>query len=89
MFYLFISIDFDSPGVLVKNKHISQLHSISRLKISVFHLAHKGLDSMKYMDFFFFKYCLKIVHVICTEFTRYTMTVSPGYPYECSVKTLL
>ena len=31
-FYLFISIDFDSPGVLVKNKHISQLHSISLLQ---------------------------------------------------------
>ena len=30
--YLFNSIDFDSPGVLVKNKHISQLHSISLLQ---------------------------------------------------------
>ena len=30
--YLFNSIDFDSPGVLVKNKNISQLHSISLLK---------------------------------------------------------
>ena len=30
--YLFNSIDFDSSGVLVKNKHISQLHSISLLQ---------------------------------------------------------
>ena len=35
-FYLFISIDFDSPGVLVKNKHISQLHSISLLHFLFF-----------------------------------------------------
>ena len=30
-FIYFFPIDFDSPGVHVKNKHISQLHSISLL----------------------------------------------------------
>ena len=43
--YLFNSIDFDSPGVLVKNKLISQLHSISLLQF----LARRGrMSSERY-----------------------------------------